>query len=656
MQRCKDNLRKKRYGQYFSGDKVAELLTALLPCDLQFKSIIDPMAGGGDLLFAAKKRYPCAEEVVGIDIDKEVYRLCKAKIPEAEIRIEDAFTSRKIKESDGWDLVITNPPYVRYQLLKTNGDIGLPNGEELRHHLLECIGDSKVLDKEDKGLYRDIAKHYSGLSDMTVPSWILCASIVKKGGYLAMVVPETWLNREYALPIHYLLLRCFEIIVVAKDIESIWFEDAEIRTCLIIARRKGNEQLRLSHKETLLLELKAELAGKNSLVDNLFYHGQERYDALEDIIKSKRNADGEGFSARMMPSQALFPELMRELYLQPWIREEDRAGIQERDRLPKEMKELVESANKIDYNTLEECGWHLGQGMRTGANDFFYAVILSESNEKKLVQTEPWHGKSIWVDSMNVRRALKNRREVKGLCVEFKDLNKCIFYIQNQVRKEDFNRVSSKAAGIYDVMDVELDGYISDAENYISPSHVKPFRELSAVKPNEKKDAEGYVRFWYMLPQLKERHIPNLCMPRICGNSAEALYVRQTDFNEIVVDANFTTLWHSDFSAQMRAYALLNSTWVKCYLEAIGTAMGGGALKIEASHVRKVLFPKIGPEKELELEMAGKTLLAEGKMSADLQERIDEIIASPYDAAWQKSINRGLKKLLCKKIKERTGQ
>lgn len=656
MQCYKDDLRKKRYGQYFSGDKVADLLVALLSYDLQFKSIIDPMVGSGDLLFAAQNRYPCAEKIVGIDIDREVLSLCKMKVPDAEISIEDAFTSKKVKESNGWDLVITNPPYIRYQTLKTNGDIGLPNGEELRQHLLECINDSKVLDKKEKELYLDITKHYSGLSDMAVPSWILCASMVKKGGYLAMVVPETWLNREYALPIHYMLLRCFEIIVVAKDTESIWFKNAEVKTCLVIARRKSNERLQLSYKETLLLDLNAELVGRESLVDNLYYNNLKKYDALDNILKLKSNIDGKGFSVRIMPSSALFTELMRELYLRSWIREEDRVSIQQNDRLPKEIKELVGAANSIEYNTLEECGWHLGQGMRTGANDFFYASILLESKDKILVQTEQWHGKRILVDSVNLRRTLKNRREVKKLYVDFNDLNKCIFYIQNQVRKNDLNYISHSVTDNYSVMDAELDDYISDAENYISPSHKKLFKELSAVKPNEKKDSAGYVKFWYMLPPLKERHIPNLCVPRICGNSVETLYVRQSVENEIVVDANFTTLWNPDISAQMRAYALLNSTWAKCYLEVIGTTMGGGALKIEASHVRKLLFPKISWAKELELETAGRMLLAEGRMSSDLQERIDEIVISSYDTRRQKVINRGLKDLLNKKIKERTRQ
>ena len=193
--------------------------------------------------------------VLGIDIDKDVIGMCNNTIPEARILIEDAFKSEEVNISDGWDLVITNPPYVRYQTLKSNPEIGLPDGKELRENLITHIQQSVLLDDSERRLYLEIAKKYSGLSDMAVPSWILCASIVKRGGYMAMVVPETWLNRDYALPIHYLLLRCFEIIAVARDVESAWFENAEVRTCLVICKRKEIESIRDCYSDTVLIEL-----------------------------------------------------------------------------------------------------------------------------------------------------------------------------------------------------------------------------------------------------------------------------------------------------------------------------------------------------------------------------------------------------------------
>ena len=651
-----DNLKIKRYGQVFSGKMVADLLVSLLPGSLLINSVIDPMAGGGDLLLSVHNKYPQVGNITGIDIDADVIDLCRQTVPDAQIIMENAFTSTIIKDSQGWDLVITNPPYIRYQTLKTNPEIGLPDGEELRKNLIDHIHNSMILDEDEKSLYMDIAKNYSGLSDMAVPSWILCASLVKQGGYLAMVLPETWLNRDYALPIHYLLLRCFEITVIAKDTESVWFDNAEIRTCLVAARRKKNESLMSSYQKTVFLELGSSLTGSESLIDNLIYDGKRGLDALTQIIYMQADIDGEGCVSRTIPSMALFPGLVSELVERPWIRKEDRVDIRGAKRLPKEISALVCQSKDIEYKTLEELGWSIGQGMRTGANDFFYASVLAETEQGVLIQTEPWYGRQLLIRSDNVRKGIKKRGEIRGIVVGYEDLTKCIIYIQDQIRELDYPRASQKAALNFEIMDPALDAYICEGENYISPSRKKPFKEFSAVKTNEKNTIGGFERFWYMLPVLKERHTPNLCMPRVCGDCAEAIFVCQSTEREIVVDANFITLWNTDISSQIRTFALLNSTWAKAFLEVTGTTMGGGALKIEASHVRKIVFPNLDSESETALENLGKILLKEKKLSPKIQDQIDEIVLSPFDEAAAVSMKEELRKLLCKKIKERTGR
>ena len=78
---------------------------------------------------------------------------------------------------------------------------------------------------------------YSGLADLAVPSWILCAAMVSIGGRLALVVPESWLTRNYATIVHYLLLRWFRIEHVVEDEHAAWFDDAQIKTTLLVARR-----------------------------------------------------------------------------------------------------------------------------------------------------------------------------------------------------------------------------------------------------------------------------------------------------------------------------------------------------------------------------------------------------------------------------------
>lgn len=650
-----ENLKTKRYGQVFSGKLIGDLLVSMLPHNIDVKTVIDPMVGKGDLLQSACAKFPMLDVVLGIDIDEDVIGMCNNTVPKARILIKDAFKSEEVNITDGWDLVITNPPYVRYQTLKSNPEIGLPDGKELRGNLINHIQQSMLLDDRERQLYLEIANKYSGLSDMAVPSWILCASIVKQGGYMAMVVPETWLNRDYALPIHYLLLRCFEIIAIARDVESVWFENAEVRTCLVICKRKEIESIGNYYSDTVLLELKSGIMNHASLVGKLKYGDSLGYKALNKIIYTKSTYSSEGISSRIVPAMKLFPGLIGGINKHKWIEEDEILKAPASVCLPNEIGAIVSGGNEVEYDSLEDLGWTVGQGLRTGANDFFYVRLLSEGKLSS-VQTEPWYGRKIALDAENVRKAFKKRADIIGLVVNYNDLERCVLYIQHQIRKVDQQRLSRTVLDDYTVMDSELDAYITQGEKYISPSHKKTFKELSAVVTNEKKTSNGYERFWYMLPSLKARHMPNLCISRVCGESPETVFVKQSPDKEIIVDANFITLWNPDYHAQMAAFVLLNSTWAKLFLETTGTAMGGGALKIEASHVRKIVFPRIEDEKKEELEIIGKKIIENRTIDSKLQKQIDEIVASPFGEKNRTYISNQLEELLIKKIKERTGQ
>lgn len=656
MQRYKDEGQKvKRYGQVFSGKPVGDLLVSMLPNNMAVRTIIDPMVGQGDLLQAAYAKYPQADVILGIDIDTDVIGKCKNVIPEARILIKDAFKSEEIDIAGGWDLVITNPPYIRYQTLKSNPEIGLPDGKELRESLINHIKSSRLLDDRDRHLYLEIAKNYSGLSDMAVPSWILCASIVKKGGYMAMVVPETWLSRDYALPIHYLLLRCFQIIAIARDVESAWFENAEVRTCLVICKRKENDSIENSYSDTMLLEISSGIMNQDSLVGNMKYEGSIGAEALNQIISTRATCFSGGFSSRVVPGLELFPGLVGWISKQKWIYKEDKLKIENCTYLPNEMRAIVSKCNEVEYDSLEALGWSVGQGLRTGANDFFYAQLLSEDS-MSVVETESWYDREIELSSDNVRKAVKKRSDVNGLVVNYEDLERCVFYIQHQVRQIDYQRLSHKVIDKFTRMDPGLDDYVTQGGKYISPSHKKAFKDLSAVITNEKKAGDGFERFWYMLPPLKERHVPNLCISRVCGESPETMFVNQRSGKEIIVDANFITLWNPDCHAQVIAFVLLNSTWAKLFLEVAGTTMGGGALKVEASHVRKIVFPRIDNEKKKELENIGKIILKNRSINKKLQKQIDEIVTSPFGEENGVSVSNQLEELLIRKVQERTGR
>lgn len=655
MVQLTDDVRKKRYGQYFSGENVANTLVRLLPRISDIKTVIDPMVGKGDMLKAINCVIPSLKKVCGIDIDPLVGSTCRSRIPDAEIFDGSAFEIDEILYEGGWDLVITNPPYVRYQLLNTNEKYGLPSGDKIRENLKTMILKTPFIEEDEKQLLLKIANEYSGLADLAVPSWILCALITKKQGYLAMVVPETWLNRDYALPIHYLLIKTFEVLTVVKDVDSVWFDNASVRTCLVIAKkRKKILPFNKCKGHTYVIEVGKSLLGCHSLVEHLVYEGKVREEALKSIIYKKMSIKQTGIEGNSVETKKLFYNLGMHLNEMNWIMEIDKSLNYNERILPNELLSIIQ--DKVEFLTLEEMGWRVGQGLRTGANEFFYANILADDESARTVKvhTRSWDNREFTTYKRNIRMTIQNRNEVQGLCIKNKALKKCIFYLNDGITASDERLLAPEQRGLYRILDSEMESYIRRGEEYIIPKKDKKYRELSAVKTNEKKENNGFYRFWYMLPKLQRRHEPELCISRLCGKDVECLYIDNDDNSNdrIVVDANFITLWNDDPMGRLEMFALLNSLWFKCYMELIGTRMGGGALKIEASHLRQVLFPKLSLDIREKLSKFGKQLMNENSDFDSVRMAIDELVDGAFGID-SVDINNRLWALLEKKLTER---
>ena len=642
----------KRFGQYFSGDKVAALLSLLLPQGLQYCSIIDPMVGNGDLLSAVVAKATKNVQMLGVEIDEPVAVACQKRLPQANIICEDAFQSKAVITEKGWDLVITNPPYVRYQLQNDDNSV-MPTGNAIRDNLFTLLNQLSYLDAEEKQLLLQITQNYSGLSDMAVPSWILCASLVKTGGILAMVVPETWLNREYAKPIQYLLLKTFDVLTIARDVNACWFDNALVRTCLIVAKKKKIVPLsETSGEKTLFIDLGAGLVGECSLVDNLAWNGLSGEKALIDLLTRTVNAADNDFALESRSTMSLFPQMLASQRIPKWMSSGDFQTQNNASQLPRELGSILNSVPEQAYMTLGDFGIHCGQGLRSGANEFFYLEITGETDDKYSLFTSKWfgRGRTIEVPKKFIIRCVQNRRQVTGLVANPQALETGVLYLQDHIRPQDFNVCTHNAAERYKVLPSALNDYISTAEKYKNPRGIS-FREYSAVKPNEKKIDSQYERFWYMLPQFAPRHLPNLCITRVSSTAADCVYIPQSEENPIAVDANFVTLWGSSEETIKICLALLNSTWSKCYLELLCTVMGGGALKIEASHVRQLLFPKLNRRQLQRLSKYGITIAKKQKITPELRNAIDTTILESFTD--EERLLMQIRALLRKKLNER---
>ncbi len=332
-----DSARRKRLGQYFTGPKLARLLALLARADTA-RTIVDPMGGTGDMLVACLEAGGGGEACASIEIDPLANELARNRFAhsalwEPTLLEGSAFDSRTIAAlpNSSFDLVITNPPYVRYQSLSKahEGDIRLPNAVEIRNNLLEVAGLVPNLDEKDRELFSRLIASYSGLSDLAVPSWLLCAMLTRVGGRLAMVVPEAWLSRDYAQIVQYLLLRWFRIHVVVEDAQAVWFPDALVKTTLLVAERieRRPSAFELGNERYLHVRLDGQAMTAQSVVGNLFPKDKDPETAFVNQLEElKASTDGYAdalMSAEWIPLQQKADNLRRGSGKQYWLQVTD---------------------------------------------------------------------------------------------------------------------------------------------------------------------------------------------------------------------------------------------------------------------------------------------------------------------------------------------
>ncbi|MFW1844019.1 N-6 DNA methylase [Acinetobacter pittii] len=596
-------LRQKRLGQYFTPPLVGRLL-ASLTSDIEIKSVIDPMAGQGDLLRACIDVLPNLSRVHGIEIDYAAYLSSLKNIKTTNIDVEllnaNAFSEDilKILDDSGYDLVIANPPYVRYQSFSDESkvDFDLPNATEIRKGLIGLLEKNKILSNEDKKGFIKLAEGYSGLSDLAVPAWILCASLVKVGGKLAMVVPESWLKRDYANVIQYLLTRWFQLEYIVEDRNSSWFENIQVKTNLIVAKRiNAKESINSWGEESFIyLNLDKSFKSESSLTGKILEDEKlsHEYELMCGLKNRKITLDEEKYKKleiRHIKISDYVQSVITKSSNSKWFssQEGSKKFLQVEDFImPNIIKSWLEDFS--DFTTLGAIGIEVGQGLRTGANDFFYAKINRKVNEDLYLQlSKLFNNQEIVVPEIYVDKVVRKQIDLPaGYIVDANELEGVVFSFQNLALPED-----AELAQTSSINEIVAEYIRCASKTYADKACTKLIPELSAVKPNIRKPTcDKAARYWYMLPKYASRHKPDLLIPRV---NAKQIKTYLNKGKVALVDANFNTIWLNDDAkvSKNALLAILNSKFTQLIFEYIGAIMGGGALKIEATHIKKIPLP-----------------------------------------------------------------
>lgn len=593
--------RKKQLGQYFTGQRVGRLLAALADAS-SANSILDPMVGSADLLVSCLAIGASPRRLVGLELDPLALARARTALEGvacAELILSDAFVAKLPAEQ--FDLVITNPPYIRYQSKGDVAGVEIPSGDAVRRGLVHSIKSREALSDDARALWLHAAQSYPGTADIAVPAWILSASLVREGGVLAVVAPQAWLSRNYAHSVRELLDAAFDVEIIVEDGDASWFDEAQVRTHLVVARRRPLGA-RTSAQSVVMARATRKLGSTGSLRGSL-----RSEQAVAAALRSTKSAQA------VTVTLGLTAHVEHDLSV---------AARGEAGHVPARVTTaLGVEPGVIATRTLESYGWRAGQGLRTGANDFFYLT-----DDDGLVRpARRWALPSLAIPSDCLLPAVRRQRDLNDELdiTASTPLTARLLNLRGWATAADAKRMT--ALGGAHVLPPDVANWIAIVSKtpFSSAGGAKLFPQLAAVAPNARTDKAGRsLAFWYQLPELAPRHRPVLFMPRVCGGQP----IAYANSARAVIDANFSSLWpcEPDALPADALMALLNSSWAWANLEVTCTVLGGGALKVEATDLRRLPLPDLSAAGIDRLNALGRQLRSH--RSEEVRLLIDEAV------------------------------
>jgi hypothetical protein len=432
---------------------------------------------------------------------------------------------------------------------------------------------------------------------------------------------------------------------VIEDTQPGWFSDALVRTHLIIATRLPPDEAvvplrrRADAGHAPWLAISPGAADKNSLVGAAF--GDQPEAQLAAFIAAGGSNPPPGIKVTAFDARAEWGAIQAKTQQRPWYQqlEGDSRDLplfasrhsSNEAPLPEAVRDLAGGLSLAPLTPLEQTGVHVGQGLRTGSNRFFYvdACGVDPAGMIRVRASTAFGAREFSVPTDALRPVLRKQAELPEVEMgrvppgRVLDLRRWCLPEDSAAVAEaraTYRRQGEPAPAI---MPDELAAFVRKAAQ-IAPAGEggKLTPELSAVRTNIRPHRSGSAtpRFWYMLPDFMPRHLPAAFVPRIIDG---APWVERNLNEPILIDANFSTFWTADrLWTSNGLKALLNSTWCRLMMEAMGTPMGGGALKLEATHLRLLPLPAFTDDSRHALDEAGRSLGSDGDGIA----RADEIV------------------------------
>lgn len=220
-----DSTKQKLRGAYYTPQAVAEKMVSFFQEDASIRTILEPSCGNGVFAEMVLKKQLLKKDVSLTAIEIEASEVQKAarkmeSVPSADVRLfaMDFFEYyENKKDEERFDLILGNPPYIRYQYLK----------EQQRAQM------SQILTEHGMKANR--------LINAWVGFLVACVHLLSDTGKIAFVIPAEILQVAYAQELRLFLAKSLSKITLLT-FEELVFPDIEQEIVIFLGEKGGQEQ------------------------------------------------------------------------------------------------------------------------------------------------------------------------------------------------------------------------------------------------------------------------------------------------------------------------------------------------------------------------------------------------------------------------------
>lgn len=218
-----DSTKQKLRGAYYTPKKAASKMVEFFKEDASIQTVLEPSCGGGVFIDTVLEHGILKEGgmLTAIEIEADVVQKTIGRVgqhPNVRLLAMDFFQYyQEKKDTQRFDLIVGNPPYIRYQ----------------------------YLEDAQRAMMAQILKSHGMKANKLINTWVgflvACVHLLSENGKLAFVIPAEILQVAYAEDLRLFLAKQLTRITLLT-FEELIFPDIEQEVIVLIGEKGGEEQ------------------------------------------------------------------------------------------------------------------------------------------------------------------------------------------------------------------------------------------------------------------------------------------------------------------------------------------------------------------------------------------------------------------------------